>query len=72
MQDRSEPARGRRDDIRYFLKKIHRRELPEHQVALAGVRRSQHESGLPVGLTGPRKIGYIAGVIGEDTEIVGL
>jgi hypothetical protein len=55
----------------YFFKNITSENCPNIMSARR-VRRSQGEAGLPVGLTGPREIGYIAEVIGEDTEIVGL
>ena len=56
---------------RFFQKKFTGENRPNIK-SPRRVRRSAHETSLPVGLTGPREIGYIAEVIGEETEIVGL
>jgi hypothetical protein len=55
----------------YFQKNF-RRENHPNMKTLRGVRRRLRESTRSVGLTGPRKIGYIAEVVGEKTEQVGL
>jgi len=78
MSDRSlrrskSGARPAEEDVThtYFFKNINGENCPNIK-SPRRVRRGQHQTGLPLGLTGPREIGYIAGVIGEDSEIVGL
>jgi hypothetical protein len=55
-----------------FFQKNFMHENHPNMKTLRGVRRSLRESTRSVGLTGPRKIGYIAEVVGEKTEQVGL